>query len=114
VDVSKGHVVQETKSKASEQVQGLQAELRRVQREVESFKAVGQKHEQEVASLSSSCSTFEGESAKAKARAAVLEEQLTKSDLELRRLQGYVKQLTATQRVKDAQVTCWNSVIQAK
>lgn len=96
--------VQETESKASTQVQGLQAELLRMQREVEAFKAGAQKHDAELASLSSSCGAATSEAARAKERTATLEEALAKSEAQVRRLQGYIKQLEAAQRVKDAQV----------
>ena len=96
--------MQETESKAGTQVQGLQAELLRMQREVEAFKAGAQKHDAEVASLSSSCGAATSEAARAKGRAATLEDALAKSEAETRRLQGYAKQLEAAQRAKDAQV----------
>jgi predicted nucleic acid-binding Zn-ribbon protein len=85
-----------------------------MQREVEAFKAAGQKHEHEITTFSSSYSAVEEDAAKAKARAASLEQKLSKSDQEIRRLQGYVKQLEAAQRLKDAQVSsCFVSVASA-
>lgn len=95
--------MQKSETKASTQIQSLQGELLSVQREVYAFKSESQRKDSEVEALQSSRGAYEAESEQAKWRLAATADSLAKSQAEVKKLHGYVKQLEATQRVKDAQ-----------
>jgi hypothetical protein len=95
--------MQKSETKASTQIQSLQGELLRMQRDVDAFKVENQRKDNQLESMKSSRVAYEAESEQAKRRSAVAADSLTKSQAEVKKLQGYLKQLEATQRVKDAQ-----------
>jgi chromosome segregation ATPase len=95
--------LQKIETKASSQIQGLQAELLRLQREMDAYKTDAQKKDAALESLASSRGAAESEAGATKRRAAAAASSAEAAQAEVRRLQGYVTQLEAAQRSKDAQ-----------
>jgi hypothetical protein len=85
-------------------VQQLEGEVRRLQRELESFQKERGRAAAVAAEASSGRGAAESAGARAAQRAASAASELDKCRAEVRRLQGYSKQLESAQRTKDAQV----------
>jgi chromosome segregation ATPase len=91
--------------KAKSQVKALEGTVKKLHRDAVTAAKASSRHGTERQELETSTISAEAELADTKKRVSSLSDTLAKTQAELKRLQGYSKQLEATQRLKDAQVT---------
>lgn len=98
----------ETKS----QLKALESTVKKLHRDAEAAAKASSRQGMERHALESSTTSTQSELAELKKRVSSLSDTLAKTQADSKRLQGYSKQLEATQRLKDAQVnfhsSCFN------
>lgn len=97
-------LVQDESAKKVSQVQGLENDIKKLQRQLEASKKASQRTDNLQQSLETHKQALASDVEDLKKRCATASDAATKLQAENKRLQGYVKQLEATQRLKDAKV----------
>ena len=92
-------------AKTKSQVKALEGNIKKLHRDAEAAAKASTRQGMERHALETSTSSTQAELADLKKRVSTLSDTLAKSQAESKRLQGYSKQLEATQRLKDAQVS---------
>lgn len=96
--------MQDESAKKVSQTQGLENDIKKLQKQLESAKKASQRTDALRESLETHKQALTSDVQDLKKRCAMTGDSATKLQAENKRLQGYVKQLEATQRLKDAKV----------